>query len=45
MAQDFNKDAEYLKALMTARANRLKVIMIAVGVGGAGTIAVPFIMM
>jgi hypothetical protein len=45
MAKDFNKDAEYLKVLMTARANRLKVIMIATGVGGVGTIAVPLILM
>merc|ERR1711935_645480 len=32
-AKDFNKDAEYLKDLMAARANRMKVIMIATGVG------------
>jgi len=44
-AQDFNKDAEELKNVMASRAARMRIVQIAVGVGGGGVIGMPLIMM
>jgi hypothetical protein len=44
MAKDFEKDAVKLNDFMAGRANRLRLIMIATGVGGGGAIILPMLL-
>jgi hypothetical protein len=41
MAKDFHQDADKLKDIMEQRGARLRIMMIATGVGGGGAIILP----
>jgi hypothetical protein len=44
MAKEFEGDAVKLNHFMAGRANRLKLIMIATGIGGGGVIILPMLL-